>query len=81
MAMTRSDLHRLLDAVPDETLDAAQRALEPLADPFLLALASAPVDDESETDEERAAVAEAREDVADGRVRDWDDIRRELGSE
>jgi hypothetical protein len=78
MAMTRSDLHRLLDAVPDDTLGAAQRALEPLVDPLLLALASAPIDDEPETDEERAAVGEARQDVATGRLRDWDEVRREL---
>jgi hypothetical protein len=78
MAMTRSDLHRLLDAVPDETLGAVQRALEPLADPFLLALATAPIDDEPETDEERAAVTEAREDIATGAVRDWEDVRRDL---
>lgn len=81
MAVTRSDLHRLLDAVPDKTLDAARRALEPLTDPFLLALADAPVDDEPETDEERAAVAEARDDIAKGRVRDWDEVRRELGGD
>jgi len=81
MTMTRSELHRLLDAVPDDTLEAAQRALEPLADPFLLALANAPVDDEPETDEERVAVQEAREDIAAGRVRDWDEVRRELGGE
>jgi hypothetical protein len=81
MALTRSDLHRLLDAVPDDTLDQARRALEPLADPFLLALASAPVDDEEETTAERAAVDEARDDIAAGRVRDWVDVRRELGGE
>jgi len=79
MAMTRSDLHRLVDAVPDDTLDAAGRVLEPLADPFLLALADAPVDDEPESEEERLAVLEAREDVAAGRVRDWNEARRELG--
>jgi hypothetical protein len=81
MALTRSDLHRLLDAVPDDTLDQARRALEPLADPFLLALASAPIDDEEETAEEQAAVAEARDDIAAGRVREWSDVRRELGGE
>jgi hypothetical protein len=79
MAMTRADIHRLLDAVPDETLDAARRALEPLADPFLLALADAPIDDEPEMAEERAAVHEARDDIAAGRVRDWDEVRDEPG--
>ncbi len=79
--MTRTDLHRLLDAIPEGALDRAREALEPLADPFLLALANADVDDEPETAEESAAVAEAREDVVAGRVRAWDDVRRELPSE
>lgn len=78
MAMTRSDLHRLLDAVPDEALSDVQRTLEPLADPFLVSLANAPIDDEPETDDERAAVLEAREDIAAGNVRDWDEVRRDL---
>jgi hypothetical protein len=80
MAITRTDVQRLLDAVPDETLEQARRALEPLADPFLLALASVPVDDEPETDAERIAIEEARDDIAAGRVRDWTAVRRELGS-
>jgi hypothetical protein len=48
-------------------------------DPFLLALESAPIDDEPETDAERAAIAEAHDDISAGRVRDWTDVRRELG--
>jgi hypothetical protein len=78
---TKEALHRLVDAIPQDGLDEARRALEPLADPFLLALANAPIDDEPETEEERAAIAEAYEDVAHGRVRPWEDVRRELASE
>ena len=78
---TKEALHRLIDAIPEQELDKARQALEPLADPFLFALANAPIDDEPETEEERAAVAEAREDVAHGRVRPWEDVRRELASE
>jgi hypothetical protein len=78
MAMTRSDLHRLVDAVPDEMLEQARLALAPLADPFLLTLASAPIDDEPETDAERAAIGEARDDLVAGRVRDWAELRDEL---
>ncbi len=81
MAITRSDVHRLVDAVPEETLEQARRVLEPLVDPFLLALANAPIDDEPETDVERDAVREARDDIAAGRVHDWADVRRELGGE
>ena len=76
---TKESLYRLIDAIPEEELDAARQALEPLTDPLLPALATAPIDAEPETDEERAAVAEAREDLAHGRVRPWEDVRRELG--
>jgi hypothetical protein len=48
-------------------------------DPVGVALALAPVDAEPETDEERAAVAEAREDLAAGRVLTTDELRRSLG--
>jgi hypothetical protein len=44
-------------------------------------LRDAPVDNEPETDEERAAVAEAREDLAAGRAVSHEQIRRELGIE
>ena len=78
---TKDALHRLVEAIPDRELDAARQALEPLADPFILALMNAPIDGEPETDEERAAVAEAFEDLAHGRVRPWEDVRRELAGE
>ena len=75
---TKEALHRLVDAIPEQEFSPARQALGPLADPFLLTLAHAPTDDECETDEERAAVAEAYEDLAHGRVRTWEDVWREL---
>ena len=78
---TKQALHHLVDAIPESDLEAARQALEPLADPFLLALPTAPLDDEPETDEERAAVAEAYEDLAHGRVRPWEEVRRELAGD
>jgi hypothetical protein len=78
---TKETLHRLVDAIPDDNLITAREAIEPLADPFLLALMDAPIDDEAESDEERAAVGEALDDLAHGRTRPWADVRRELESE
>ena len=78
---TKETLHRLVDALPDANLLTAREAIEPLADPFLLALMDAAIDDEAESAEERAAVAEALEDLAHGRTRPWEDVRRELASE
>lgn len=47
-------------------------------DPLLVTLATAPLEDEEITPEEEAAVAEAREDIAAGRVYSLAVIRREL---
>ena len=76
---TKDALYRLIDAIPEHDRDAARSALEPLADPVLLALANAPLDDEPETDDERAAVAEGRAALARGDAISLEDARRELG--
>jgi hypothetical protein len=79
---TRDTLHRLIDELPESELAAAERFLHYLratADPVLRALLEAPPDDEPETDEERRAVQEAREDLARGEARTLEEVRRELG--
>jgi hypothetical protein len=79
---TREALHALIDTLPDARLDAARRYLETLRlgdDPVLLALMNAADDDEPETDEERAAVAEAYEDIRGGHTVSMEEIKRELG--
>jgi hypothetical protein len=79
---TRDTLHRLLDELPESELAAAERFLHYLrtmADPVLRALLEAPLDDEPETDDERQAVQEAREELARGEVRTLEEVRRELG--
>jgi hypothetical protein len=60
--MTRADLHRLVDELPDESVDAAVVLLTRAKDPVLATLQAAPYDDEAETEEERSAVAEAHTD-------------------
>lgn len=81
----RDTLHRLVDALPAEETSAAELFLAYLkggrADPVLFALATAPWDDEPESEEERLAVEEAKEELARGEVRSWtsDELRRELG--
>ena len=76
---TREALYRLVDSIPAAQLDDARKRLEPLADPVLAALANAPIDDEPETDEERAAVAQARAEIDAGDYVTLDEMRRELG--
>ena len=53
--------HELIDRLPPAQLAAVARLLKAMLDPVSLAISNAPVDDEPETDEERRAVAEAKE--------------------
>jgi hypothetical protein len=79
---SKEALHALIDTLPDTKLDAARLYLEALRaedDPVLQAFLNAPEDDEPETDEERAAVQEAREALARGDVYTLAEVSRELG--
>jgi hypothetical protein len=52
--MTRAELHRLVDALPDASLETAALLLQRAQNPVLARLDAAPWDDEPYTDEERA---------------------------
>jgi hypothetical protein len=52
----RQELHTLVDHIPASDLPAARKMLRALADPVELAILNAAVDDEPDTEEERAAV-------------------------
>ncbi|HEV3093472.1 MAG TPA: hypothetical protein VGY30_03035 [Solirubrobacteraceae bacterium] len=56
--MTRADLHRLVDELPDESVDPAGVLLARAKDPVLAALEAAPFDDEPYTGDDRAASEE-----------------------
>jgi hypothetical protein len=73
---TKEALHRLIDELPD---DQAERLLDGILDPVLRARASAPIDDEPETPDEAAAVAEGIADLEHGDVLTTEQLRRELG--
>ncbi len=64
--IARDDLHRMVDAVPDEKLAAVREALARLVDPVLLAFMEAPEDDEPTTQEDLEALAEGRAELARG---------------
>ena len=75
-------LHRLVDALPAAELQAAERYLEFLAGhghPFVRALLNAPEADEPLSDEDRAALAEARSALEAGDVVSDGELRAELG--
>lgn len=77
----RDQIRALVDELPDDELRPALRFLQFLRDggaPALRALALAPEDDEPLTDEDRAALDEARADLAAGRVVSHAEARRRL---
>ena len=79
---TKETLHKLVDRLPEDEWEAVHQILEErLAkhDPVLQAFLNAPEDDEPETEEERAAVAEAYESIARGEVISDEELRRRLG--
>jgi len=67
---TKETLHQLIDSLPDEQLSTAEQLLATLRgrphDPLRDALRHASLDDELETDDERAAVQVARAELARG---------------
>jgi hypothetical protein len=72
--IARDELHTILDSIPEDRLSAAREALAALADPVLLALLSAPEDDEPLTDEDLEALAEARAERERGELVLLDDL-------
>jgi len=79
----KSELYRLVDALPEGDTLAAKRLLEYLlsktGDPLLRAFLYAPEDDEPLDEEDLAHLEEAERDLAEGRVMAWEDIKKELG--
>ena len=74
---TKEDLHKLIDKLPEDEIQAATLYLQHLQnrnDPVLAALLNAPEDDEPETEYERQAVAEGMEDLEAGRMVTSDEI-------
>lgn len=61
MSETRRHAHQLIDRMPETQLSGLVQFLETILDPAEVELRNAPIDDEPETDEEMAAVNEARQ--------------------
>jgi hypothetical protein len=78
---SRDSLHRLVDDLPETEISRAERLLEVLketAAPPRYTLENAPEDDEAETPEEAAAVAEAWRDHREGKSLTTEELKREL---
>lgn len=59
MPMTKAKLHRLVDALPDESVPAAAILLRRAQDPVVAKLDAAPYDDEELSNEDLRAIEEA----------------------
>ena len=73
----RQELHALVDHIPAGDLPAARKILRALADPVWQSILAAPLDDEPETDQERAEVEAARKEKAPGTAHE--EVLREFG--
>lgn len=58
--MTRADLHRLVDQLPEESIEPTATVLERARNPLWAVLQAAPPDDEPVSEEDVAAVEEGR---------------------
>lgn len=77
---TREELHRLVDELSEADLATPLRIVETHRHDLMpQALANAPEDDEPWTDEEEAAVAESRADLAAGRTLSHEEMLRKYG--
>jgi hypothetical protein len=74
--MTKTELHRLVDALPDESLPAAAILLRRAQDPVVAKLDVAPLDDEELTDEDRRAIQESRKEPGIA----WSEVESELNA-
>jgi hypothetical protein len=82
-AEARTKLHDLVESLPIDHLPTALRYLETLNstsdDSIPFELRDIPFDDEPETEEERAAVAEARREIEEGRLIPDEQVMRKYG--
>ena len=70
--MTKAELHKLVDALPDESLPAAGILLRRAQDPVMAKLDAAPYDDEELTGEDLRAI----KDACSERAIPWSDAER-----
>ena len=79
----RTRLHELVDALPESKVETANKYLERLlsdeSNAFLQALLDAPEDDEPLTEGELKAIEEGRKAISEGRVKSWEQVKRDLG--
>jgi hypothetical protein len=79
--MTRAELHRLVDELPEESVDAAGVLLTRAKDPMVATLEAAPFDDEPYTGRDREASEEGWAAYRRGEAIDVAELRAEFESD
>jgi hypothetical protein len=79
--VTRSDLHRLVDELPDESVDAAGILLTRARDPLVAVLEAAPLDDEPYGEDDRGASDDGWTAYRRGEAVSVSELRAELESD
>ena len=75
--MTKTELHKLIDELPEESWEPAAELLRRAQDPVVAKLDAAPYDDEQLSDEDLRAVRDARSEPSV----DWSQAEAELSSD
>lgn len=82
-SISKAELYDLVDALPESEAPVAKKFLEFLiskaGDPVVQALLKAQLDDEPLDKEDLRDLEEAEKAIAEGRVKPWEDVKKELG--
>ena len=82
LSTSKSELHKLVNALPQQEAMIAKRFLEFLLtkadDPVLKAFLNAPEADEPLDEEDRKAIREAEQAISEGKVVSWEQLQEEL---
>lgn len=87
MDTMKKELYQLIDKLPERDFFTAKKFLRFLlsdysknaGEEFISILENAPLDDEPLTEEEILAIEEGEKALSEGKVHDWEDVKRELG--
>ena len=81
MAISKDDLHRLVDSLPEKETTAAKRFLEFLLqanDPFLSVLDQVEEENEELEADELKAIKESEQDIIKGRTYSFEEVQKGL---
>ncbi|GAB6178952.1 hypothetical protein JCM14036_02710 [Desulfotomaculum defluvii] len=82
MSINKAELHRLIDALPEQETKTVKRFLEFIIkehNPWQEVLSKQTEVNEPLNEDDKLAIQEAEQDVKAGMVKSWDQVKKELG--